>query len=280
VIDPLGLEPGDYYDGSGYGKYGEEDTGQGYQSGGYADSPGFGEGLQSGWQCCLNPSLAEKNPSGMVAALPVAGDHEGKTPQQIAWEKLTPEEQRGVRALRDAERAAARRAAEGAGHPSGTGEPPAPAEAPEPPKPDPLSKPVIEKNKSILGKIGDWLRNADLFIGVEVDLAGGPIGVDLSAGIVVDFENPMESGLYGGIGPAAGANAGIAGTIGLADEIEGRGYTADANIPGLSVSPNVMADDQGFNGVAIGVWPGVGVSVSATETGTYSIADFVEDVKS
>jgi RHS repeat-associated protein len=119
VIDPWGLEPGDFYDGSGYGKYGEEDTGQGYQSGGYADSPGYGEGLQSGWQYRLNPSLAEKNPSGPLAASPVVGGHEGKSAQQIAWEKLTPEEQRAVRAHRNAQRAAqraaAKRAAQGGG---------------------------------------------------------------------------------------------------------------------------------------------------------------------
>lgn len=40
-IDPMGLEPNEgedgYYDDSGYGSYGEEDTGQRYESGGYSD---------------------------------------------------------------------------------------------------------------------------------------------------------------------------------------------------------------------------------------------------
>jgi RHS repeat-associated protein len=115
----------------------------------------------------------------------------------------------------------------------------------------------------------------DIFYGVEGDLVG-VTGVEGGFGIVIDTDNLGESGLYGTIGPAVGANVGVSHGGGIVNEVEGWSYSIDANV-GV-VSPVIVADNSGFNGVAFGKGPGLGMSVSATYTGTYSLIDMYEDM--
>jgi RHS repeat-associated protein len=119
----------------------------------------------------------------------------------------------------------------------------------------------------------------DLFGGFEGD-AIGITGFEGGFGVVIDFDDPLASGFYGTAGPAGGANAGWAWSVGLARrDIEGWGLNYDMNTP-WGVSPVASFDDQGFNSVALGLGPGVGLSASFTETQTYTVRDAINDFKS
>ena len=109
----------------------------------------------------------------------------------------------------------------------------------------------------------------DLWVGGEVDLVGVS-GIELGGGIVVDTDNPGESGFTGTAGFAGGANvgAGVGGGFAIR-ELEGDSFNIDANLGDVSVT--LSFDGQGFNGLAFSVGPGVGVSTSVTKTGTISI---------
>jgi hypothetical protein len=80
------------------------------------------------------------------------------------------------------------------------------------------------------------------------------------------------------IGPAAGANVGIAGGCGLARrEIEDWSFNIDLNVWG--VSPVFSFDDAGFNAMALGLGPGKGISVSLTKTRSYTAEDAIRDFR-
>jgi RHS repeat-associated protein len=253
VIDPWGLEPGDFYDGSGYGKYGEEDTGQGYQSGGYADSPGYGEGLQSGWQYRLNPSLAEKNPSGPLAASPVAGGHEGKSAQQIAWEKLTPEEQRAVRAHRNAQRAAqraaAKRAAQGGG---GTFEEAVEEERRKDPDPLPGFRKSRPENYVEVRNCHPNTEPTQPVSGDDINYYGFTGDVFEGWGMGIDFgliENPATGqwGAYAAAEVGYGSDVGGGVEVGRSDSIDamkGSYAVAEVGAGGVSVNHSVSPSGQ------------------------------------
>jgi RHS repeat-associated protein len=63
----------------------------------------------------------------------------------------------------------------------------------------------------------------DIFIGIEADLVG-IFGIEGGAGIVFDTDNWSESGIYGTVGPAVGANVGIGVGGGIVREIEEWSY--------------------------------------------------------
>jgi hypothetical protein len=116
-----------------------------------------------------------------------------------------------------------------------------------------------------------------VFVGLDGDLVG-ILGAEGAAGIVINFKNFSQSGVYGSIGPAAGANVGISINAGFARRgVSGWSGNIDANVG--AVSPAVTFDGEGFNGLALGYGPGVGLSVSATNTGKYTLSDFSSDLK-
>jgi len=123
----------------------------------------------------------------------------------------------------------------------------------------------------------DPLGLMDWYLFIEGDLIG-ITGIEGAVGIVIDTDNLSESGLFGTFGWGAGANVGLAGGVGFAlRDIEGRAYCVDVNAK--VVSPSVYGDDIGFNGVAIGVGPGLGGSASVTETWTLTFQDIFSALK-
>lgn len=103
----------------------------------------------------------------------------------------------------------------------------------------------------------------DFFLGYEVDLVSPFGGVEFGHGIVVDFDDLGSSGIYRNYGPASGASVGYSWGGGLCRrDIEGWSLGVDANVKKASVM--VMLDDKGFNGLAVGKGPGVGLAVSTT----------------
>jgi RHS repeat-associated protein len=123
----------------------------------------------------------------------------------------------------------------------------------------------------------DPLGLIDLFGYVEGDLVG-ILGIEGGVGFVVDTDDLLESGVFTTIGPAAGANVGASLGAGFAlREIEGWSTNIDVNAFG--VSPVISFDDAGFNGAAVGLGPGKGMSISETYTSTYTIRDAIQDIK-
>ena len=117
----------------------------------------------------------------------------------------------------------------------------------------------------------------DVFGFAEGDLVG-ILGIEGGLGIVIDTNNLGESGIFRTRGGAGGANVGLSGGLGFAiRELEGVSINYDVNLK--LVSPTFSFDDKGFNGAALGVGPGVGASSSVTSTSTYSVNDFISDVK-
>jgi hypothetical protein len=117
----------------------------------------------------------------------------------------------------------------------------------------------------------------DVFGFVEGDLVG-ILGLEGGLGIVIDTDNIGESGFFRTRGGAGGANVGLSGGLGFAiRELEGVSINYDVNLK--IVSPTFSFDDKGFNGTALGVGPGVGASSSVTSTSTYSVNNFISDVK-
>jgi RHS repeat-associated protein len=118
---------------------------------------------------------------------------------------------------------------------------------------------------------------ADIFVGIEGDLVGGPIGGESALGIVIDTDHPLESGIFRTGGPAAGANVGISVCGGVvARDIEGFGSDIDANIGAWS--PSVIFDDQGLSGGSLGFGPGVGFSAASGYTTTTTVQDAIDVV--
>jgi hypothetical protein len=122
-------------------------------------------------------------------------------------------------------------------------------------------------------RLGLW----DLFFYLEGDLVG-ILGGEGGFGVVIDLDNLMESGVFGTVGPAAGANVGIAGGCGLAKrELEGWSFNIDANIGAFS--PVLSFDEVGLNAFALGLGPGKGVSVSLTKTWSYTVNDAIRYIR-
>jgi len=116
---------------------------------------------------------------------------------------------------------------------------------------------------------------ADFAVGFEFDATGGT-GIEGSAGIVVDTDTGMDSGVFGSIGPSAGANVGAAlAAIWTSCDIEGEATGFDANTPiaGISVFGGTDSCGCEYWGLSVGV--GLGLSTNASKTGTFSVRDYV-----
>ena len=120
--------------------------------------------------------------------------------------------------------------------------------------------------------------SSGLFVGVEADFV--PLyGVELGAGIVANTDNLSDSGVYGSIGDAAGANIGAGFCAGYMDEFNGPSKTFDISYGPISVTLSGTQDETngpitGFNGIQVCTGAGLGGSVadSVTETATFSDA--------
>jgi RHS repeat-associated protein len=125
----------------------------------------------------------------------------------------------------------------------------------------------------------NWPLSGDVFTTAEVD-ATFIAGPEVSAGQVLDLDDPLASGLYFSYATGQGANVGTALGLGyVTGDIEGKGATLDINAG--KVSPTVMLDDKGnFHGAALSVGPGAGVSGSVGKTWTLSVRDVLNMVKS
>jgi len=88
--------------------------------------------------------------------------------------------------------------------------------------------------------------------------AAAVLGPDLSIGVVLDTDNPEESGIIGTVGVGIGKTAGVA--IGIAwfpGEAEGPGLNLDLNV-GIG-SLTIYLDEKGkFNGIGIAIGIGGG----------------------
>ena len=123
----------------------------------------------------------------------------------------------------------------------------------------------------------DYLGLMDLFFQVEGDWVR-VLGAEGGFGLVLDTDNLGESGIFGTKAIAGGGNVGVAVGGGFViRDIEGWSYNVDANFGAISVTAS--ADDIGFNGLAFGLGPGKGLSVSAAKTSTYSVNDAIQYLK-
>ena len=131
--------------------------------------------------------------------------------------------------------------------------------------------------------IRDSDGRADFFLGVsgEACFGGGGTG---GYGIVADTTDVGNSGFYVSGGVAAGFNQGFSINVGATfRSIEGTGVSTDFNLGSISVS--LLADNKGFNGVAIGPGVGAGISITGTKTDVLSakkvastLLNFVQEV--
>lgn len=122
----------------------------------------------------------------------------------------------------------------------------------------------------------DPTGEADFFVIGEAD-AVPLIGGEIEVHAVLDFDSNDESGIGVGGAFAAGLNLGVgAGVGGVMRDIEGRGYSLDANLGAVSIS--VLFDDEGFNGLAVTAGPGVGGSAGVGESTTYTVASMKRDL--
>ncbi len=85
--------------------------------------------------------------------------------------------------------------------------------------------------------------------------------------MVIDFDTPSESGVYGSAGVGIGETLGIGfgGGVALRD-VEGPGIQIDANLGAISFTS--MWDSQGWNGFGFSLGPGAGYIGSVTTAGT------------
>ena len=117
----------------------------------------------------------------------------------------------------------------------------------------------------------------DLFGFVEGDVVG-ILGLEGGVGVVVDLNKLGESGVFATGAGAIGANLGIAAGGGFAiRDIEGVSYNLDINAG--KFSPTFSFDDEGFNGAALAVGPGMGASFSVSVTKSLTINDIIDLIK-
>jgi hypothetical protein len=113
------------------------------------------------------------------------------------------------------------------------------------------------------------------FFGLEVDLIGIH-GVEGSITIAIDFDDLLNSGLNFSGGQAAGANVGVAVTIGyVRGSLEGvMPLGIDVNLVNFPVGIAMMTDDKGASGGSISLGIGGGLSVSSQHSWTLSLRKF------
>ena len=114
----------------------------------------------------------------------------------------------------------------------------------------------------------------DIYVFGEIDVVG-ITGGEGGLGIVIDLDNPGESGVFFSGGIAGGANVGAAVGVGYApNDIEGTSTTFDINAFGGSGT--FSFDNNGFNGIALTVGPGGGASTAVTTTTSVTVNDFLD----
>lgn len=124
----------------------------------------------------------------------------------------------------------------------------------------------------------DYYGLQDIYSTIDLDLTAEG-GWEVNFGSVFDIDSPLDSGFYGSYGPSYGSNLGAGYGLGfVCREIEGESKNLDLNIGAFS--PAFSFDDKGFNGVSITRGVGVGVSVSATKTWSFTVRDAVNYVNS
>jgi hypothetical protein len=112
----------------------------------------------------------------------------------------------------------------------------------------------------------DWVLGVD----VDVVMVGG---LEFSGGYVLDTDRVTDSGFYGNKSAAVGLNGGAGGYAGFAlRDIEGYGESIDVNTP-FGFGFSIYIDSRGFNGGALSLGPGVGVSYAGGGTNTLTWND-------
>ncbi|WP_195910274.1 hypothetical protein, partial [Olavius algarvensis spirochete endosymbiont] len=88
----------------------------------------------------------------------------------------------------------------------------------------------------------------DIVFQIEGEAALG-LGPDASVGLVLDTDNPEESGIIGTVGAAVGKTAGVGiGAAWFFEEAEGTGFNLDLNFGSGSLS--IYFDEKGdINGL-------------------------------
>ncbi len=116
--------------------------------------------------------------------------------------------------------------------------------------------------------------HGDLFFTVEADLVKA-MGFEGAVSLVFDLDNFKESGINFSFGWAYGDNIGISGGIGYVKrDIEGI-TPAAVDINFNIFSTQIILDEQGVNGMTIGVGKGGGSSISCQKSQTLSINDII-----
>lgn len=124
------------------------------------------------------------------------------------------------------------------------------------------------------GRGSSW--SPELFGGLDLDVAG-VFGVEVSAGIMLNLKDPAASGVYGCVAPAVGFSAGVGGQAGIA--LRGvEGGTVGVDVNSLKAGGSLIWDKRGFNGGSVSLGPGLGVSVSAGNTNTYTLRQLGNDL--
>ena len=139
---------------------------------------------------------------------------------------------------------------------------------------------VLEDEKSILeysitlGIPTKQGAHGDLFFTAEADLVKA-MGFEGAVSLVFDLDNFKESGINFSFGWAYGDNIGISGGIGYVKrDIEGI-TPAAVDINFNIFSTQIILDEQGVNGMTIGVGKGGGSSISCQKSQTLSINDII-----
>ena len=106
-------------------------------------------------------------------------------------------------------------------------------------------------------------------------------GGELSFGVVVDLDAPLESGVYLGSGSAGGGNVGVGVAAGYSyGNIEGGSEGVDVGgLPGVGWGGNYGTGDDGqdYAGVSYGIGTG-GVSGNQMHTDSFSIQDLLDKI--
>ena len=123
----------------------------------------------------------------------------------------------------------------------------------------------------------------ELFVGGEVEAVAGH-GFSGQLGIVIDFDDLLNSGFAAGYGKGVGASVGAAlGAQYYTGSFDGKGVELDLNLKLVSPSGGLSSDDKGgISGEMLGVsvGPGVGVSLMETNSGSYRLRKIAADIKS
>ena len=119
----------------------------------------------------------------------------------------------------------------------------------------------------------------DITLGVSFDVAGGgneyvPKGAAFSLGIVVDTDDPLESGIYFSGGASYGGGAAVGAGLGwYPGGIEGETVNISGSVPipglsgvGFTVEGSIDTDTGTVAGGAVAVSLGAGLTVTKTTT--------------